>query len=139
LFTLDGDKALQEIEATDSGVLQIPAGAPSAGTVVRVGTLLGYLLAKSGTDTPRAGNLTEPVSRRLATVKENPSSPATAGVKALATTSGPPATVTRRTITPRALNAAVQLKVDWTKLQGSGRGGRIRERDVIAVTEKLNR
>jgi len=35
-------------------------------------------------------------------------------------------------ISPRAARAAAELGVDWTELQGSGRGGRIRERDVRA-------
>src|SRR6185369_9227983 len=47
LFTLDGDKALQEIEATDSGVLHIPPNAPQPNSTVRVGELLGYLLAEN--------------------------------------------------------------------------------------------
>jgi pyruvate dehydrogenase E2 component (dihydrolipoamide acetyltransferase) len=34
---------------------------------------------------------------------------------------------------PRARRAAVELAVDWTKLRGSGRTGRIRERDVRAA------
>src|SRR5258706_3073881 len=44
LFTLDGDKALQEVEATDSGILRIGPDAPAPGTTVRVGDLLGHLI-----------------------------------------------------------------------------------------------
>ena len=45
LFTVEGDKATQEIEALDSGILRIPPDAPPPGKEVPVGTLLGYLLA----------------------------------------------------------------------------------------------
>lgn len=31
LFTLEGDKASQEVEATESGILRIPPDAPKAG------------------------------------------------------------------------------------------------------------
>ena len=44
LFTLEGDKASQEVEAADSGILRIPPDAPKAGDSVSVGAVLGYLL-----------------------------------------------------------------------------------------------
>src|SRR5262249_17460527 len=52
LFTLDGDKALQEIEASESGVLRIPGNAPSSGSTVRVGDVLGYLVASNEPTAP---------------------------------------------------------------------------------------
>src|SRR5947199_102618 len=45
LYELEGEKATQEIEAVDAGVLQIPPEAPQPGTEVAVGALLGYLTA----------------------------------------------------------------------------------------------
>jgi pyruvate/2-oxoglutarate dehydrogenase complex dihydrolipoamide acyltransferase (E2) component len=45
LFTIEGDKATDDIEAFDSGILRIPPGAPAPGTTISVGTLLGYLVA----------------------------------------------------------------------------------------------
>src|SRR5262247_1370448 len=47
LFSLEGDKALQEIEATDSGTLRIPPNAPKPGSTVQVGALLGYLIVET--------------------------------------------------------------------------------------------
>src|SRR6266850_7650381 len=55
LFTFDGDKALQEIEATDSGVLRIPPDAPQPNSIVRVGDVLGYLLTEGESFVPKAG------------------------------------------------------------------------------------
>ena len=53
LFTVEGDKATQEVEALDSGILRISPDAPQPGQEVPVGTLLGYLLAE-GEDMPAA-------------------------------------------------------------------------------------
>ena len=47
LFTLEGDKAAQEVEATDSGILRIPPDAPKAGDTVSVGAVLGYLVVEN--------------------------------------------------------------------------------------------
>ena len=54
LFTVEGDKATQEIEALDSGILRIPPDSPPPGKEVPVGTLLGYLLAPG--EEPEAGS-----------------------------------------------------------------------------------
>src|SRR5688572_24825185 len=45
LFELEGEKALQEIEAVDSGILRINSASPVEGAVVAVGELLGHLAA----------------------------------------------------------------------------------------------
>src|SRR5436189_3162251 len=44
LFTLEGDKAVQDIEATDAGTLRLDPNGPSDGDTIAVGTLLGYLI-----------------------------------------------------------------------------------------------
>src|SRR5690348_5210726 len=46
LYELEGEKATQEIEAVDAGVLRIPSDAPLPGSEVAVGALLGYLTAE---------------------------------------------------------------------------------------------
>jgi pyruvate dehydrogenase E2 component (dihydrolipoamide acetyltransferase) len=46
LFELEGEKAAQEIESLDSGILRIPPNAPREGALVPVGVLLGYLVAE---------------------------------------------------------------------------------------------
>src|ERR1700704_3208204 len=45
LFSIEGDKAVQEIESIDSGILRIAPNAPKPGDPIRVGPLLGHLLA----------------------------------------------------------------------------------------------
>src|SRR5262249_35597592 len=44
LFELEGEKAVQEVEAVESGILHIPPESPRTGAAVSVGSLLAYLL-----------------------------------------------------------------------------------------------
>ena len=44
VFELEGEKAAQDIEAVDSGILRIPHDAPKPGTVVAVGAVIGFLV-----------------------------------------------------------------------------------------------
>src|SRR5579859_5776050 len=43
--TVEGDKAVNEVESMDSGVLRIPPDSPPPGATVPVGTVLAYLVA----------------------------------------------------------------------------------------------
>ena len=56
IFVLEGEKASQEIESFDAGILHIPPDAPQPGDTVAVGQLLGYLLAE-GESAPVRSNL----------------------------------------------------------------------------------
>ena len=103
LFTLEGDKAVQEIESTDSGILQIPADGPKEGDSLAVGTVLGYLLTSEEKFDPEEVIAAKLVSEWI-----------------------PP------TITPRAKKTAEKLGVQWSEVQGSGRNGRIREQDILS-------
>src|SRR5512137_68893 len=44
LFEVESDKAIQEVEALESGILRIPPGSPALHEIVPVGALLAYLL-----------------------------------------------------------------------------------------------
>src|SRR6185437_1809092 len=46
LFVIEGDKAAQEIESFDAGVLRLAPDAPKPGDTVKVGQVIGYLLAQ---------------------------------------------------------------------------------------------
>ena len=46
LFAVESDKVTMDVESIDSGILYLPADAPTAGAVVKVGQLIGYLLAQ---------------------------------------------------------------------------------------------
>jgi pyruvate dehydrogenase E2 component (dihydrolipoamide acetyltransferase) len=133
LFTVEGDKAIQEVETFESGILRIPPGAPQPGDRVIVGAVLGYLVqegeqlpfaalqSQGAAATQDAGSVTE-------TARPAPErAPAAAGA---ANGSG-----AMPAISPRARRVAAELGIDWTQLQGSGRTGRIVERDVRAAAQ----
>lgn len=130
LFTVEGDKATQEVEALDSGILYIPPDSPPPGKEVPVGTLLGYLL--------QPGEVAPPTAAKMDATAQAPAPPPTAHSSSISPhplgtqhASQPP--TTRRkppAISPRARRIAEELGVDWTQLEGSGRTGRIVERDV---------
>ncbi|MCX7418370.1 MAG: dihydrolipoamide acetyltransferase family protein [Planctomycetia bacterium] len=150
LYELEGEKATQEIESLDVGVLRIPANAPVPGSVVAVGALLGYLVSDGEaipdtSPTRERGEAdTNPTRERGRALHEttnpesrasNPESvtlnPERGGAPALADASG---YMDRVIASPRARRVATELGVDWTRLKGSGRNGRVRERDVRAAT-----
>src|SRR5437867_8541192 len=47
LFSLENEKAAQDVEAVDSGILRIPKDGPKPGQVVKVGQVIGHLLAEN--------------------------------------------------------------------------------------------
>lgn len=179
LFELEGEKALQEIEALDEGILRIPPDCPAPGSVLKVGVVIGWLVsdneaapwesesttgapstaAESGASTDvRDADLAQhaaasPSIRRLArSLGITLTQVVGTGVQGRLTeddvrtaasrrlTSHTAATATNAWLesqaTPRARRTAKRLGIDWKKLTGTGRNGRVRERDVLAV-EKL--
>tara|TARA_B110000438_G_scaffold302998_1_gene362650 strand:- start:396 stop:1613 length:1218 start_codon:yes stop_codon:yes gene_type:complete len=134
LFVIEGDKATQEIESFDSGVLCIPEGVAVEGDVVQVGQVMGFLLAEDET---------APTYQPNTIVASDPPAAPTATVATAAESAGydpssnPVVTSTRTVVTPRARQTARNLGIDLTGIIGSGRAGRIRERDVIAQADQL--
>jgi pyruvate dehydrogenase E2 component (dihydrolipoamide acetyltransferase) len=157
VFTLESDKATQDIECLDSGTLRIGPHGPQAGARVAVGTVIGYLLqpgeafpVAAGAETRRpvaargaAGSHpgAGPAARRLARQRgidlrkvTGRGSGARIAPEDLARHNAPiSAGSSRPTISPRARRVADELGIDWTGLRGTGRTGRIRERDVRAA------
>ncbi|MFM8273202.1 MAG: 2-oxo acid dehydrogenase subunit E2, partial [Gemmata sp.] len=164
LFTLEGDKAAQEIESLETGYLCVPPDAPRTGETVKVGQVIGYLLAEgepaptqvrvpaparspslasaapgAASTLPRAAG---PAARRLARqlgidLNTVPTPDPTGRVicedvqRAAVRPPATPSRVPRPIATPRARLRAKDLGVDWTAQTGTGRDGRIRERDVV--------
>lgn len=139
LFVLEGDKAAQEIESFDEGTLYCVPNGPKPGEVVQVGQLLGYLLAK-GEQPPSASGST--AAGPVTTGTTAPGTTAPGGTAGAATTTGTSVTaaasetpdgVVSPISSPRARRRAMELGVDWQAIQGTGRNGRVRERDVLAA------
>jgi pyruvate dehydrogenase E2 component (dihydrolipoamide acetyltransferase) len=124
LFSLEGDKSTQDIESLDPGVLNIPPDAPVVGDKVLVGAIVGYLL-KPGEAAPTP----QPVSRPDPVTEVAESAEPAGSVVVRANGRG------RACSTPLARRIARDLGVDWTRLKGSGSGGRIRKVDVLEAAE----
>jgi pyruvate dehydrogenase E2 component (dihydrolipoamide acetyltransferase) len=128
LFTVESDKSLNEVEAFDAGILRIPPNSPAPGSRVPVGTVLGYIVAAG--DDVELGRRTE--DRRQRT-EDRGQTPAIGEQPSVAR---PPSSVLRSTaISPRARRIAAELGVNWSGLTGSGKSGRIVERDVRAALQ----
>lgn len=128
LFGIEGDKSYQEIEAIESGTLRIPAGGPKNGDTIPVGAVLGYIEVAGQTWSPgvavgsQHASAEKPVPSRQVTT-ENSIPTAAQGLPV------------RQAVTPRARKAAKDHAVDIGSLAGTGRNGRILERDVLSSAE----
>jgi pyruvate dehydrogenase E2 component (dihydrolipoamide acetyltransferase) len=103
IFSIENEKAVQEVESLDAGRLRIAPDGPNPGDIVTVGTVIGSL------------------------VRADEAAPAILIDQSRAVRSSSPAS------SPRARRKAVELGVEWTTVSGTGRGGRVRERDVVAA------
>lgn len=116
---IEGDKATNEVESFETGVLRIPPYAPEPGTLVPVGTLLGYIVPEAelaAFDFPAPSKPVISVSDTPAVVTPETRAPSERPGKV--------------NVSPRARRVARELGVNWRQLTGSGVSGRIRERDV---------
>jgi pyruvate dehydrogenase E2 component (dihydrolipoamide acetyltransferase) len=160
LFRLESDKATEDIESFDSGILRIPPNGPREGEKVRVGAVIGYLAQPGEPDPHKEDAAAGPAARRLGRelgvdLRQVPGSGPSGQVTPddvrqhqgachhnLSEDSGPLQTAgvnpaaRRPAISPRAKRVAGELGIDWTRLVGSGKTGRIRERDVRAARQQ---
>jgi len=120
IFTLESDKAEQEVEAIDSGILCIPLDGPKPGDTIKVGHVLGYLLAEGET---------APTDRGVLPMQVPPTDFERPQIKAPQKQSAG----AQFPASPRARRAAKTHHVDLSTLAPTGIGGRIRERDVLAA------
>ena len=137
--TIEGDKAATDIESFDSGILKIPDASPPPGKTVPVGTLLGYIVAEheiEAFDPNKVQSLNMHGATSAGVSSPEPAIRVEHERAASAATgreSGVPA------ISPRARRAARSAGIDWRRLKGTGRSGRIVERDVLEAARFLQR
>ena len=132
LFTLEGEKAAQDIDATDSGILSIPKDSPQAGATVIVGQVIGYLMGQSEVVESDGATIKGPkagIEIRLDGSHTVELPEGSASAPTLRTKIGETPGVTA--ISPRARRRAAELGVNLLLLQGSGSTGRIVEADVV--------
>ncbi len=161
LFELEGEKAAQEIEAVDEGILRIPSSGPLPNSLLKVGAIIGYLVAvgeSMANETPKTADSSSlpntslsaaaaPSVRRLAReLKVSLSSVEGTGkggrilaadLQRLSSLPNTPAQ-SKSVASPRAKRIAAELNLDWTLIKGSGALGRIRESDVRAAALSKN-
>ncbi len=133
LFLIEADKANAEVVSEEAGVLHIFPGRAKQGDELMVGTVIGCLLdageALPGDVAPEGAAPAEvPAGAALpASPVAMPASPAAmpAGLPGQAPGHG-----SRIVSSPRARRISRELGVDLIGLAGSGKGGRIIERDV---------
>jgi pyruvate dehydrogenase E2 component (dihydrolipoamide acetyltransferase) len=132
LFSLEGDKSTQEIESLESGTLHIRKDGPTPGQTLAVGTVIGYLLAagESPSDLIPSVIAGDPDRKQSESIRHNDSVDASE-IRASGSI--------RPRVSPRARRVADELGIDWKELRGSGRTGRIRERDVRAAAAVIAR
>ncbi len=125
LLEVESDKATVEVEAVESGVLQIVLG-PSDGEIP-VGAVIAYTLAEGEalvSVAPSTQSETQTVTKvepvRVAAPIQEEAKPSN-----------------RLFSSPAARRRAAELQVDWKQATGTGRGGRIKERDVIRFSQEL--
>jgi pyruvate dehydrogenase E2 component (dihydrolipoamide acetyltransferase) len=145
LFLVESDKSTTEVESLDGGTLRIPGNDLRMGEELPVGTLLAYLVQDGeavpvrGTDTAATGAgaaSAAPAPVPAMTADPAADSPAPAPAPALAGAGAGGDRARRRgapVASPRAKRVAATLGVDWTRLNGSSRSGRIVEADVRAA------
>jgi pyruvate dehydrogenase E2 component (dihydrolipoamide acetyltransferase) len=132
LFSLESEKATEDVECLDSGILRIGANSPKAGDPVRVGDVIGYLLQ------PGEALQAEPTPLIGWAKSSRPTIPMSGKMVGLEDSAHPTArTKARPAISPRARRVAAELGIDCTNLKGTGRTGRIREQDVRALASRV--
>jgi len=111
LFSLEGEKAIQDIESIDEGILRIPPSGPSVGTVVKVGAIVGYLVADG--ETLPCLNANPPELEGIATATPLQ----TSNVSPIAS--------------PSVRRMAREVGVELSQVVGTGPRGRVTTQDVL--------
>jgi pyruvate dehydrogenase E2 component (dihydrolipoamide acetyltransferase) len=143
LFSLASDKATQDVEAIDHGILRIapPPTGPNVGDRLAVGAVIGYLVQPGELapfQTPTAepeitdnGGATNEREGRRETERMSFISHQSSVIRPVAV----PVHGDRPVSSPLARRLARELGVDLSRLRGSGRSGRIRRADVLAAAQ----
>jgi pyruvate dehydrogenase E2 component (dihydrolipoamide acetyltransferase) len=134
LFSLESEKATEDVECLDSGILRIAANSPKAGDAVRVGDVIGYLLQAGEARPAEAKETNAQAVTRPAGWAES-SRPTIKTPRQMVGLEDSAHSTANPVISPRARRMAAELGLDWTNIKGSGRTGRIRERDIRAAAE----
>ena len=131
LFELEGEKAIQEIEAVDAGILRIPANGPQPGSMVKVGAVVGYLVAE-GESLP-VGQTPDASAIDSGTQELSEGTPSLPTETVAVDAAMPPAAG------PSVRRLARESGVALDQVEGTGRGGRILAEDIQRATSQRTR
>ena len=114
LFSLEGEKAIQDIESLDEGTLRIPPNGPSVGMIVKVGAVVGYLVAEG-----------EPLPWPKTPPSELERSPASRSLQPSNVSNVSPSA------SPSVRRLAREVGIELGNVVGTGPRGRITTQDVL--------
>ena len=120
LFTLEGEKATQEIESIGEGVLHLAPDCPRPGQVIPVGQLIGQLCAPGET----------PVWGSSAPTPATPETPPRAAEAAPKPGALPPLSA-EVAASPSVRRLARQMGIDLNQVTPAWPGGRVMEHDLV--------
>ena len=138
LFEIETDKSTMEVESFDNGVLLRIIAAE--GAVVPVNTVCAYV-GQPGEAIPEPAPVAAGIPAAVPAATPSPAGVALAAAVPARAPSGEPAAPRptpsavdgRLRISPRASRAAAEAGIDPRTIAGTGPGGRITERDVVAA------
>lgn len=132
LLEVESDKASVEVEAVESGILQIVRSAEDGS--IPVGDVIAYLLREGEKPPQEPGGETLPAVKTTQIIQQStPTERITHEVSTLP--AGKPGTGNgrREPSSPAARRRAKELGIDWRMAEPTGPGGAILERDVVLL------
>ncbi len=127
VVTVGNDDRTRNIEVFESGTLKVHPSAPEPDMGLTDGTLLGYVVPDN-----EIGVFEAPLSESETIMAEISSD---LQMVPVAEEAPQPEAVEKRAISPRARRIAGELGFDWESVEGTGKSGRIVERDIRAAFE----
>ena len=140
LFELEGEKAAQEIEAVDEGILRFMTSSPQPNSLLKVGAVIGYLIAVGESIPTEIPKTVDSILLGNSSVKGVEKGGHILAINPQGLNSSSSTSLESKAIaSPRARRIAAELNLDWTLIKGSGALGRVRELDVrAAVSLKIS-
>ena len=136
ILAIESDKAVNDVEALDSGILRIPADA-QIGLELPVGAPLGFIVQPGDPDPFAGAPAAAPVDDAQVAPSVETGGPAPIDTAVVAASAGTNGHAREVAISPRARRTAERFGIDPSTMRGTGSTGRIRERDVLAAVAAL--
>ncbi len=130
LFLLEGEKATQDVESFDGGLLCIPPDAPQPGDTVQVGQVIGYLLTADESAPQRIASESSASAAPPATSPASTPPPMPSPPEPPATQPDAAPADASNSAGPAVRRLARELGIDIQTIHGSGPRGRVLPDDL---------